>query len=479
MPSENGWEPSRLPAGSDQLVWIDVPGAPVSLQVMRGRPQAILAAVAADFHAFIEPLRDPDSASYTPTNSVATSNHLNGTAMDLNWNTHPFHVRGTFNANQMATLRQLLDFYEGWIFWAGDWDDPIDEMHWQLGYNTFTLSDSRFQEFATRKLRADGFSTFRRGPIGGTGGPVIVDPVVNVPPAQTADDAVTVLYEAVPVIDEARAAELLGPLRAGLAAAQCTNPKRIAEFLAQTGWESDGYETTEEYASGEAYEGRTDLGNTQQGDGVRFKGRTYIQITGRGHYAAFGKWAASQGLVADPDYFVNNPAALGELKWAGIGAAWYWTVARPQINSLCDAGDLVGVTRAINGGTNGLEEDPPRVVNGRRVRYNQAIALGDRLLLLINSAPATDQGDDFMSELSPTEQRELYNNAKWLREQFDATDFGPDSSMGTAVKDGKVVQLTVRDGLAEEKRDVAQILELLSKPGVAIVVLQSPPAAAK
>ena len=49
-------------------------------------------AYAADYNAYIEPLRDDDSASYTPTNSVATSNHLNGTAMDLNWNSHAFRV---------------------------------------------------------------------------------------------------------------------------------------------------------------------------------------------------------------------------------------------------------------------------------------------------------------------------------------------------------------------------------------------------
>lgn len=161
MPSENGWSPSWV--GAADLEWTKVPGANVNLQIRKGQPLQVMRAFAADFNAYVEPLRDKDSACYTPTNSVSTSNHLNGTAFDLNWDSHPFHVRGTFTAQQMKTIRELLDFYEDTIYWGGDWTDPIDEMHWQMGYDTFNGPDT--SSFIQRKIRSDGFSTFRRGPI--------------------------------------------------------------------------------------------------------------------------------------------------------------------------------------------------------------------------------------------------------------------------------------------------------------------------
>ena len=163
MSSENGWEPAWV--GQDALEWTTVPGTSVNLQIYKGQPFTIMRAFAADFNAYVEPLRDKDSACYTPTNSVSTSNHLNGTAMDLNWGGmgdygHPFHVRGTFTAEQMMTIRQLLTWYEGTIYWGGDWTDPIDEMHWQMGYDTY--GSPAVDDFIKRKIRADGFSTFRR-----------------------------------------------------------------------------------------------------------------------------------------------------------------------------------------------------------------------------------------------------------------------------------------------------------------------------
>lgn len=121
---------------------------------------------------------------------------------------------------------------------------------------------------------------------------------------------------------------------------------RIAHFLAQTCHESAGFRTTEEFASGEAYEGRADLGNTEPGDGVRFKGRGLIQLTGRANYRNVG-----QLLGAD---LVRTPALAAEPRLSLRIGCEYWRSR--NINALCDGDDLVAVTRAINGGLNGLDD---------------------------------------------------------------------------------------------------------------------------
>lgn len=198
----------------------------------------------------------------------------------------------------------------------------------------------------------------------------------------------------------ARAAEILPAVSDGLKASQCTNVNRIAMWLAQVGHESAGFNATEEYASGAAYEGRADLGNTQPGDGVRFKGRSWIQITGRNNYAAFSRWCSGKGLVLSPTEFVDNPKRLAELRWAGIGAAWYWTVARPDINALSDRQDLETVTRRINGGTNGLAD--------RRDRYNRALLQGDALLQLLATSEPLDPIEELLMSDLQVESLSIY-----------------------------------------------------------------------
>jgi predicted chitinase len=131
-----------------------------------------------------------------------------------------------------------------------------------------------------------------------------------------------------------------------LAHCQINTPLRICHFIAQVAHESDCFNAMEEYASGEDYEGRDDLGNTQPGDGVRFKGRGLMQLTGRSNYAEFSK-AMNQDFIAQPQLVGQIPFAI----WV---AGWYWDTR--QLNEYADRDDLEGVTLRVNGGYNGLED---------------------------------------------------------------------------------------------------------------------------
>jgi predicted chitinase len=126
---------------------------------------------------------------------------------------------------------------------------------------------------------------------------------------------------------------------------QIASQPRSAMFLAQVLHESGGLHFFEEIASGAQYEGRADLGNVQPGDGVRYKGRGPIQLTGRANYRSFGR-LLNLPLETHPEL-----AARHDVGWR-IAAA-YW-VAR-GCNPLADANQFIAVTRKINGGTNGLK----------------------------------------------------------------------------------------------------------------------------
>jgi putative chitinase len=121
---------------------------------------------------------------------------------------------------------------------------------------------------------------------------------------------------------------------------------RLAHFMAQLAHESGGFRYMEEIASGQAYEGRTDLGNTQPGDGKLFKGRGPIQLTGRANYRTYGR-----ALGLD---FESNPAMVAIPSVGLLVACKYWD--QQKLNALADADDVVAITKRINGGTNGLAE---------------------------------------------------------------------------------------------------------------------------
>lgn len=121
---------------------------------------------------------------------------------------------------------------------------------------------------------------------------------------------------------------------------------RIWSYLSQIGHESGQLRYSEEIASGKAYEGRKDLGNTEIGDGIKFKGRGSIQITGRFNYEKLTNYFGVD--------FIQEPELLKTPEWAIKSSLWFWKIK--GLNEIADTGDFEKLTRRINGGLNGLKD---------------------------------------------------------------------------------------------------------------------------
>lgn len=126
-------------------------------------------------------------------------------------------------------------------------------------------------------------------------------------------------------------------------------PGRFNEYSAAV------YQRDPEAIANNVYSRRMGNGDENSGDGWKFRGRGFIQLTGRNNYTDCGK-ALGLDLLNDPDL-------LQQPEQAAMAAAWYWDSRR--LNTLADMGDTKGITRTINGGLNGLED--------RRQRYADAM----------------------------------------------------------------------------------------------------------
>lgn len=140
--------------------------------------------------------------------------------------------------------------------------------------------------------------------------------------------------------------EFLPYLNAAMSEFGITTPERQAAFLANVAIESGSLKYVVEIADGAAYEGRKDLGNTQPGDGTKFKGRGLLQCTGRANYAACGA-----ALKLD---LLNHPELLERPVNACRSAGWFWESKR--LNALADQKLMTACARAVNGGSNGLKD---------------------------------------------------------------------------------------------------------------------------
>jgi len=137
-----------------------------------------------------------------------------------------------------------------------------------------------------------------------------------------------------------------GPLQDAMEEFDIDTPLRKRAFIAQLAHESGELRWHEELASGADYEGRADLGNTRPGDGVRYKGRGLIQVTGRDNYKRIG------AAIGEP--LETNPTRLLDPVVSARAAAYFWKSR--GLNELADANRFTDISRAINGGLNGIDD---------------------------------------------------------------------------------------------------------------------------
>lgn len=165
-------------------------------------------------------------------------------------------------------------------------------------------------------------------------------------------------------------------LNATMGRFEINTPYRVAGFLAQVSHESGGFqfvtenlnysaealarvfpryfptmELAQEYArkpekiANRCYGSRMGNGDEASGDGWKYRGRGLIQLTGKNNYVAFSLECDNEALV--------NPDLVAEPALAAESAGWFWS--KNGLNALADAQDIVGMTKRINGGTNGLD----------------------------------------------------------------------------------------------------------------------------
>lgn len=139
---------------------------------------------------------------------------------------------------------------------------------------------------------------------------------------------------------------------------QINTTPRIQHFMAQLGHESGGLRWMQELASGNAYEGRRDLGNTQPGDGPRFKGAGAIQLTGRFNFQRFSSY------IKDPRVMEGSTYVANTYPFTSAGFWWY-------LNGMNALVDQDYSCRQISARVNG--RDPANGLADRQAYFSRAL----------------------------------------------------------------------------------------------------------
>jgi putative chitinase len=244
---------------------------------------------------------------------------------------------------------------------------------------------------------------------------------------------------------------------------EINTPERIASFIAQCGHESGGwrvfsenlnysakaldaifgkyfkraardsepYHRQPEKIANVVYANRMDNGDTESGDGWKYRGRGPIQLTGKANYSAF---------ASDMDVdVVDNPDSVSEDKEIALmSAIWYWN--KNKLNRYADSGDIKTMTKRINGGYIGLED---------RIHHWK-----EALHMLGSDASEHESEDEFVEEPSPEDIGVLRKGMKsvgvvMMQEALGITadgDFGPGTER--ALKEWQSANGLVADGIA-------------------------------
>jgi len=250
------------------------------------------------------------------------------------------------------SIAQLITKHESEWFWNPDKWDELDELmeHSPADPNP---------DWAEEKKRIEKLSWWKE--LGGKHG-INADGVVwhfqplNLIAQHSTSMKMLVSREQLSLVMGSASSDLiekyLVPINEAMKIFGITTPLRIAHFLAQIAHETGELKFSEEISSGAQYEGRRSLGNTQPGDGERFKGRGLLQLTGRSNYEHCEVFLRSIPKYAALD-ITSSTASASQVATdpylAALVSGYYWSKLKPRLNSVADSNDLFWVSVYVNG----------------------------------------------------------------------------------------------------------------------------------